>query len=301
LPPARTENFANLVAPGLRKVWFDVFKKAQNERDVLFNVINSDRQYEETAKVGELPSAVEKPEGTAISYVHASISALKRITQVPYGLGFRITREMYDFDLYGPMKKMSKQLAESARDRMEIVSMSILNNAFSTSYGGFVSTESLCSTTHALLAGGTASNRPATDVDFSLSALQAACDAMSGNLNEVSMPRPINPRLLVGDYRYRWAFVEQLESEYKPYTANNEINSIRDQDLKYFLSHRFTDTDQWFLMGPKEDLGLWVIISKAPTFESGDDFDTGDAKFKTYFRIAAGYDEWRGVYGSSGG
>lgn len=301
MPAAVTNNFSNLVAPGLRKVWFDVFKKAKNERDVLFNVINSERQYEETVKVGELPSAMEKPESTPTQFVHTTISSLKRLTQVPYGLGFRISREMYDFDLYGPMKRMSKQLAESARDRMEIVSMSILNNAFSTSYGGFVSTEALCSTTHALLAGGTASNKPSTDVDFSLSALQAACDALSGNVNEVSMPRPINPRLIVGDYRYRWAFREILDSEYKPYTANNEINPITDEDLKYFLSHRFTDVDQWFVLGPKADLGLWVIISKAPTFESGDDFDTGDAKFKTYFRIVAGYDEWRGVYGSSGG
>jgi len=121
VPAATTSNFANLVAPGLRKVWSDELKKAKPEYATLLNTETSKRKYEEHVKVGELSSAVEKPEGQPTTFVTPTISALKRFTQVSYGVGFRVTREMYDFDLYGPMKRMSRQLAESARDRMEIV------------------------------------------------------------------------------------------------------------------------------------------------------------------------------------
>lgn len=299
---ASTGAFSNLVAPGLRKVWFNWLKEHKAEYPVFLNVVtDTKRKYEEHIKVGDMPTAQTKPEGEAITYATPDISALKRFTQVSYGLGFRVTREMYDFDLYGPMRRMSQQLAESCRDRMEIVGASVLNNGFSTSYGGFVSTESLCSTSHALLAGGTFANRPSTDVDFSMSALQAACDVFEGNVNEQNMPRPLKPRMIIGDYRYKWAFREVLGSPSKPYTADNEINPLVDEDIKWFLSHRFTDTDQWFLVGPKEGLGLWMFVTKQPTFDNGDDFDTKDAKFSSYFRCVAGYDEWRGVYGSSGG
>ena len=308
MPAATTSNFANLVAPGLRKVWSDEWKKAKPEYATLLNTETSKRKYEEHIKVGELSSAVEKPEGQPTAFITPTISALKRFTQVSYGVGFRVTREMYDFDLYGPMKRMSRQLAESARDRMEIVGATIFNDAFVTTgniapntSAGFVSTEALCATSHALQGGGTWSNRPSVDVDFSLTALQAACDSLEGVVNEVNMPRPIKPVLVVGDYRYKWAFREVLGSPNKPYTAGNEINPLVDEDLKWFLSHRFTDADQWFVLGSKPNLGLWYFTSKAPTFDPGDDYDTGDAKFKTYFRCVVGYDEARGVYGSSGG
>lgn len=299
---ANTGAFSDLVAPGLRKVWFNWLKEHKPEYPVFLNVVtDTKRKYEEHIKVGELPMAETKPEGQPINYVTPDISELKRFTQVAYGLGFRITREMYDFDLYGPMKRMSAQLAESCRDRMEIIGASVLNNAFNTSYGGFVSTESLCSTSHALLSGGTAANRPSTDVDFTMSALQAACDVLEGNLNEQSQPRPLKPQIVIADYRLKWALREILGSPDKPYTSNNEINPLVDEDIKWFLSHRFTDTDQWFLTGSKESTGLWMFITKQPTFDNGDDFDTKDAKFSSYFRCVSGYDEWRGVYGSSGG
>lgn len=296
----RTGPFSDLVAPGLRKVFFQEFDLIPLEYTRVLNVLPSSRAYEEDVKVSGLSTMPEKTEGSATTYVDPAISGKVKYTHKPFGLGFRVTHEMHVDDLYGPARKMAKALARSARHRAETQAWAPWNDAFSGStYTGFDGL-SLCSTAHTLLLGGTYANRPATETDFSVTALQAALSSMEMCVDDSNMVIGMKGRLVVGHPSNKWVFKEVLKSEYRPYSANNEINSILDEGLDYFLCHYQSDSDAWGVFSAQGIHDINVFIREALRMENADDFDSGDAKFKAYQRLISGFGEWRGVYGSSG-
>lgn len=291
--------FSNLLAPGFRKIVFETYKERPTEGDKLVNMNTSKRAYEEDFPVAGFGTLLAKAEGGAVTYQDAMQGTIKRYVWTTYGLGFRITQEMMEDDLYGIMgRKMSKALGRSARNNFEIVAHSPYNNAFSTSYAGFVSGESLCSTSHALLRGGTASNRPATDTDISLAALQAAVEHFHGLVDEAGLPIVYIPKKVVHSVSFHWTVSQILKSPSMPGTNQNDINQINREGLTAHLSHFLTDTDAWFVLADNHDVNYFD--RRKVTFSNMDDFETGDAKFKVTRRNGAGWGDWRGVYGSEG-
>lgn len=243
----------------------------------------------------------QKAEGTSTQYSDATPGSKVRYTHVPFGHGFRITREMADDDLYGVMgKRMSNKLAWAGRQTIDNEFAGLINDAFSGSvYTGFDSL-ALCHTAHVLLKGGTYGNRPSTDTVLSLTALQAAVNNMENTVSEENLKLVIRPRILLVDPTWKWVAREILQSEYKPYTANNEINPIRGEGLQFMEYHYLTSADDWLLLAApgQHDLNFFWRIKME--FHNGDDFDSGDAKYRGYMRFIQGFGDWRGVYGSSG-
>lgn len=296
----RTGPFSDLLAPGLRKVFFQEHELVPLEYTRVLNVINTEHSYEEDVKVSGLSEMPEKPEGTSTTYVEPKISNKVRYTVKPFGLGFRVTHEMYVDDLYGPARKMARALARSARHRAEVQAWAPINDAFTgATYLGFDGL-ALCHTAHTLLLGGTYGNKPSTDVDFSVTGLQAALSRMEMCPDDSNMVTGMRARLVIGHPDLKWVFKEVLKSEYKPYTANNEINSLLDEGLDYFLCHYFTDSDMWLVMAAQGVHDINVFMREPLRLENADDFDSGDAKFKAYQRLISGFGEWRGVDGSTG-
>ena len=295
-----TGGFAPLLAPGLWRVLFNEVDNQPNQWISVLHKHNSKRAYEEDTKVAGLGGMVSKPEGDAISFDVPLLGETVRYTHASYGLGFRITREMWDDDLYMIMDKMAAELGRASSYKIEIDAWSVLNNAFSSSYTGQDGL-SLCNTAHTRLDGGaTIANRPSTDVDFSATAYQAALDHYKVLVDDRGRPIVMNPALLIIDPSFEWAAKEILESEHKPYTANNEVNVLRsDGKMDYLLNRYLTDTDSWFTLAPQHDLNFFWRVK--PETGEADDFLTGDALFKIYSRYSRGFSEWRGVYGSSGG
>jgi hypothetical protein len=290
---------SNLIAPGFRKVVFETYKEKPIEGAKLVNMNTSKRAYEEDFPIAGFGTLQQKAEGGSISYQDPVQGSIKRYTWTTYALGFRITEEMYDDDLYGITGgKMSKALGRSARNNKEIVMAAPFNNGFSTSYPGFVSGESLFSTSHALIRGGTASNRPATDADFGLLALQAAVEHFHNLTDEAGIPMMMTPKLLwhsVGDH---WLVNQILKSANLPGSNANDINQMAKEGLQPHLGHYFTDTDAWGVQADQHDVNYFE--RKPFTFKNTDDFDTGDAKFKGTRRNGSGWGDWRGNYASNG-
>lgn len=294
-----TGAFSNLLVVGLRKIYFEKHAIIPDEYSQIFNIDSSTKSYEEDLPVSGLGIAVEKPEGESITYVEPVEGDKKRYTNVSYGLGFRVTHEMYADDQYRIMQKMAKGLAQSMKQRVENIAWAVLNNAFSVTYPGADALE-LCSDVHPLLGGGTHANEPSTDADLALASLQAGVQAFDDVVDDNGFPILIKPTKLVIPSALRFTAAELIGSTLKPYTGDNEINALRDADLKYFVGHYLTDTDAWFLVGEKGVHDLNFFWREKPKFDNDDDFDTGDAKFKSFMRIVAGHTDWRGVYGSQG-
>lgn len=309
---AQTSLYGQYIAPGLRKVYFDTLMGIPKEFRQLFNIVPpkpSDRtglHYFDDLQLSSLGSFVPKAEGEAIQYDIPIQGNTVRYQPFTFGLGFRITDEMRDDDIYGPMTRMSEQLALAAAHQMEVQSHRIFNNAFSTAGAGNgltaagFDTLALASTTHTLLRGGTRANKLTVDEDLSVTALEHALDVFETWVNHSGMPTPKRAAVLVVPPTLKWVAKELTESELKPYTNNNEVNPLGGEGLQYFVDHYLTDPDGWILLAPKAQHDLNVWLRREPKFAVGDDFDTGDTKAKGTFRMASGHGEPDGTFFSAG-
>lgn len=291
--------FSNLIAPGYRKVVFETYKERPIEGKALVNTNTSKRAYEDDFNMGGFGTLQSKTEGGSVLYQDAIQGSSKRYVWTTYALGFRITQEMMEDDLYGVMgNKMAKALGRSARNNQEIVMHAPYNNAFDTSFIGFNAGESLCSTSHALLRGGTLGNRPTADADFGLISLQAGLEHFHQLVDESNMPIVYIPKMVVHSVGDFWMVNQVLGSAQLPGTNYNDVNQVNKMGLQPHLSHYLTDSDAWFLVADQHDVNYF---DRRPfTFTNSDDFDSGDAKFKGTRRNGSGFGDWRGIYGSQG-
>jgi len=172
------------------------------------------------------------------------------------------------------------------------------NNAFNTAFAGFVAGESLCSTTHTTIRGGTFSNRPALDTDFDLLPMQAAYEHFHNLTDESGIPAVFVPRIVAHSIGDEWIVNQVLKTASLPGGNQNDINQVARLGLRPHLSHFFTDVDAWYVIADQHDVNYFD--RRAVTFTNSDDFHTGDALFKLTRRNGSGFGDPRGIYGSQG-
>ena len=311
----QTQNFANLIKPGLRKVIISTLKDSPKEFRQLFNVITgenpggqSGRHYFDDLQVAPLGTYIALPQGNAIQYDRIKEVGTVRYTPFAYALGARITHQMWVDELYSVMAKIYRLMAKSALHQMEVQAFRPLNFGFGTTGAGTGFTAAgydalaLFSTAHPLARGGTAGNRATTDMDLSITAVEVLSDLMELTVDEAGMPDPRRPETIVVPPKLRWVAREITQSELKPYTGNNEVTPLGGSNPSpdYMVVHYLADEDSWFMRGTKADSDVNIWIREDPMYDAGDDFDTKDVKVSGMFRIASGHGDWRNWAGSQG-
>src|SRR6266850_1136676 len=230
--------FAALLAPGLKKVFFETYQQWPEEYQKYNNVDTSERAYEEDLVVSSLGAVPQKQENDPIVYDDPIQGATVRYTHIIFGLGFRVTKKMVQDDLYNVMNRMSKALSRSSRQSIEVHGASVLNDSVLGSplilgQDGL----GLISTAHTLLGGGTIANRPNPDAQLSLTSLQAANLHFEKLVDERGLNMMKRPTMLIVHPDNKFRARELLQSEYKPGSADNEINALKEEDMKYMVGH----------------------------------------------------------------
>lgn len=295
-------NFPDILDVSFRKIVQNAFAQPDVEYSKLFNILDSKKATEKESSISGFPTMPTKSEGTGILYFDPLQGYDVTYTHLAYGMGFRVSEEMYEDDQHScfrPFNKMSTAMTESAIDAQEVAAWNVLNRAFNSSYTGGDALE-LCSDVHTLTGGGTASNELATPADLSLSSLQQAVMDMETTVNDMNMPRIIKPVKLWVPTELDFVAAELLESELKPNSADNTKNVIRNKKLTYEVSHYLTDADAWFLAAEKAKHQLIFFWRKKPFSRSDVDFDTWDLKFSLGQRFCVGFSDWRGIFGTPG-
>jgi Mu-like prophage major head subunit gpT len=295
--PVTRGQFAQLLAAGLFSVIYEDLSMHPEEYPEFFNVYSSTKTYEEDQLVAGLGSVPTKPEGEAIKLDQPIQGGSIRYQHVSYGLGFQVTREMWDDDQYGIMKKVSQDFGGSIRQTVEATDASVLNNSFTTQLS--IDGVSLINTAHPLLGGGTYSNKSATNVAFSTTGMTELILLFEKMVNERGLIKRMIPEEVWIPVDLQFKAGEILHSAYKPYTGNNEINVMQGR-LMPRVNHYFSSTTGWWVAGRKSDQTLkhyWRIM---PEFDSQDDFFTKGASYSVYFRFVSGVTYWHGIAGSPG-
>ena len=298
--PINTATVVDTLDANLNQMFQDGLESWGEEYSKMFNVLNSTKQSEIDSYESGFGLMPEKTEGASATYDILYPGIKKTYVNITYALGYEITEEAIEDNLQTQetFNKLPQALNRSAEETIEITSANVFNNGFSTN--GFDGVP-LFSTAHPNLGGGTQANRPSTDADLSVSSLPAALTAIEKFTDERGLKRPMKAVLLAIPID-NWTTAEELiNSEFKPYVANNEVNALQKKDLQYFICHYFTDTDAWFLLAEKANHMLkFFWRGKLGALRRGTDFDSTNLKHLARMRFSVGYSHWMGTYGSSG-
>lgn len=298
--PATRGKFSPLLAPGLMTVFFRHLKIHMNEYPQWINTKKSKRAYEEDYEVAGLGQMMQKGEGAPFVFDEPIGGSTLRYTHLTYGLGFRITKEMMEDDLYGVMNRMTQELAKSASYNKDVQAATVLNNAFNSAYPGIDGLE-LCSLVHTNLGGGTQANEPTDPADLSLTSLQAAIEAFETWTDARGFKTDITPETLLHNTGDIWEAGEILESEYIPTSGDNAKNIVRSKyGIKPKYLKHLSDADAWFLIAGKSNHDMKLFTRVDDQFNNDDDPYNGDALFTARHRLSRGFTRWEGVYGSPG-
>lgn len=297
-----TGNHPKALWPGVKAWWGQVYNEHAEEYTDLFDKDTSSQAYEEDVQLTGFGLAPRKGEGQAVQYDSEVQGFTTRYTHVAYALGYVVTKEELDDNLYEAVsKKRSGALAMSFRQTKENVAANIYNRAFNALYTGGDGV-TLCSTAHPNTTGGTWANKPAVDVDLSEAALEDAIIAIHGLADDRGLLINVQPKSL-HIHRQEWFNANRiLKSVYTPGSANNDVNVIKatnalPEGIK--LNHYFTAPRAWFLRTNIQN-GMKYYERTAISFDQDNDFDTMNAKAKGYERYSFGWTDPRAIWGVNG-
>lgn len=301
-------DIAKLLIPGLNKVFGDNYKSVDSEHLPLFDVENSDRSFEEETKFVGMGSAAVKTEGAPVQYDDMQTYYTSRYTHETIALGFIVTEEAYEDDLYDVLaKRRAEFLGRSMANTKQVKAADVFNNGFNASFVGGDGVP-LFSTAHPTIVGTNQSNRVSTDL--SETALETAAINIGQYRDDRGLLISAMGRSLHIPNALQFTAFKILKSDLSTTQAGaaatptnvNDVNALRAGG--YFpggihINHRFTDTTAWFIRTDCPDGTRMFVRVPLQTSDEGD-FDTGNFKYKARERYSFGWSDWRQWYGSSG-
>jgi hypothetical protein len=296
-----TGQVAKLLKPGLNAIWGRDYTEHAKEYTDLFDVETSDMNYEEDVEMTGFGLAPVKSQGASTVYDTESQQTITRYTHVAYSLGFIITREEMDDNLYEKKGRTRAQaLAFSFRQTKENVAANVYNRAETSGYNGGDGVV-LLSTAHPTLSGNQ-SNKLATAADLSEASLEDLCIQIMNAQNNRGLKIAIKPRSLIVPPALAFEAARILKSTGQSGTANNDINALRSMGMfpeGVKVNHYLTDTDAYFV---RTDIpqGMKLFQRVSPEFKQDGDFDSDNLKMKGYERYSTGWTDFRALYGSMG-
>lgn len=298
--PITTAVFAKALWPGVKMWYGKTYKEFATEYDKIYKTEKSDKAWEEYVSVSSFGLAQQKPESEAISYDVEQQGFLDRAVHATYGLGFGISKELVEDNLYkNTASRKASDLAYSMRQTKEVLAAQPLNRAFSGTYT-FGDGVALCSTAHPNVAGGTWSNRMSVDADISETALEQACIDIGKYTNDRGLRIAVRPMKILVPVDLDFEVNKILQTEYEVGTNNNTKNVVRGRfPGGVIVNHYLTDTDAWFILTDIPN-GMTHFERRPDTFSMDEDFTTDNALYKATARYSFTCADKKHIYGSQG-
>ena len=248
--------------PGLNALFGLEYDKYENEHTEVYDEESSERSFEEETKLSGFGAAPVKKEGGSLAYDTAQESFSQRYDHETIAMGFSITEEAMEDNLYDSLSsRYTKALARAMN-----------------------------------------SNRPATATDLNETSLEDATIQISNYTDERGLKVACQPVKLVIPTNLQFVATRILNSQFKTGVADNDINAIVHNSTVrdgYCINHYLTDTNAWFL---KTDVpnGLKYFNRVAMSTSMDGDFDSGNVRYKARERYSFGVSDYLGIYGSPG-
>ena len=300
--PINSGNFAKALWPGVQSWYGMEYAQYEEQCKEIFETRTSRKAYEEIVGTSAFGLASVKPEGSAIAYDSARQGFTNRFTHITYGLGFIITKEMVEDDLYDVVaQQRAKALAKSMRITKETVAANVLNRAGTSGYTGGDG-QTLLADAHPHVAGGSFANQLTVAQDLSEAALEQAVIDLGKYEDDRGLRIAVKPRKLIIPVDLQFEAERILNTDGRVASADNDLNAIKSMGKMpqgFRVNNYLTDTNAWFIMTDCND-GLIQFERRPDEFTMDNDFDTDNAKYKSTGRYSFGWADPRGIFGSLG-
>ena len=288
--------------PGLNALFGLEYARYGEEHKEIYETETSERSFEEETKLSGFSAAPVKGEGSAIAYDNAQEAWTTRYNHETIALGFSITEEAIEDNLYDSLSaRYTKGLARAMAYTKQVKAAAVLNNGFSSSYLGGDGV-SLFSASHPLVSGGTNANTPTTQADLNETSLESAVIQIAAWTDERGLLIAAKPKKLIVPPSLQFVATRLLETKLRVGTNNNDINALENNGSiseGYVMNHFLTDVNAWFLTTDVPN-GM-KHFERTPLQNSMDgDFDTGNVRYKARERYSFGWSDPLGIWGSSG-
>ena len=295
--------------PGLNALFGMEYARYGEEHKEIYETEKSERSFEEETKLAGFAAAPVKNEGSAIAYDNAQEAFTARYTHETIALGFSITEEAVEDNLYDSLSaRYTKSLARAMAYTKQVKAASVINNGFSGSYLGgdgvslFGNNSGGTRVGHPLVNGGVNYNSPTTGVDLNETSLENAVIQIAAWTDERGLLIAAKPRKLIVPPALMFTAKRLLDTELRVATADNDINALKQMGAipeGYTVNHFLTDSNAWFLLTDVPN-GLKHFERSALTNSMDGDFDTGNVRYKARERYSFGWSDPLGVWGSAG-
>ncbi len=289
--------------PGLNALFGLEYARYGEEHKEIYETESSERSFEEETKLSGFSAAPVKNEGSAIAYDNAQEAWTARFEHQTIALGFSITEEAVEDNLYDSLSaRYTKGLARAMAYTKQVKAASVLNNGFSGGAYAGGDGQALFSAAHPLVNGGTNSNIPTTPADLNETSLEAAVIQIAAWTDERGLLIAARPRKLIVPPSLQFVATRLLETSLRVGTNDNDINALKNNGSipeGYTINHFLTDNNAWFLTTDVPN-GMKHFV-RMPLANSMDgDFDTGNVRYKARERYSFGFSDPLGMYGSIG-
>ena len=288
--------------PGLNALFGLEYARYGEEHKEIYDTESSERSFEEETKLAGFSAAPVKAEGSAIAYDNAQEAFTARYNHETIALGFSITEEAVEDNLYDSLSaRYTKALARAMAYTKQVKAASVINNGFSSAYTGGDGV-SLFSLVHPLVTGGTNANTPTVQVDLNETSLENAVIQIAAWTDERGLLIAAKPRKLIVPPALQFTADRLLQTNLRTGTADNDINALKNMGSipeGYTINHFLTDTNGWYLTTDVPN-GM-KHFERMPLSNSMDgDFDTGNVRYKSRERYSFGWSDPLGMWGSAG-
>ena len=270
----------------------------------VFRMESTDQAHEQYTTKANFGLFVETDEGSGVTYDAALQGFDRTLTPLQYSLGYKITKIAMDDDRKGIFTDQASDLGWGWTESRNVLAADIFNNGFTAAFAGADGVE-LFSTAHVHEDSSTFRNELAASADFNITSFRTAMVDFRNFRDGRGKRLNLMPESILTSPDNWFDVAEIIQSPDRPDTAERATNVQRG----FFGGAVFnilppndylTDTDAWFLIGPKEDHGLIFLEREAFNVQNDVDFDTRTLKVAGWGRFDTDFVHPKGVYGSPG-
>jgi hypothetical protein len=276
--------------PGLNALFGLEYKQYEQEHAEIYNTESSDRAFEEEVMLSGFAQAQVKPEGSGIAYDSAQETFTARYTHETIALGFAITEEAIEDNLYDRLaSRYTKALARSMAQTKQVKAAAPLNNGLPGN------------ASHPTISG-TFSNTLATAADLNETSLEQAMIDIAALTDERGLKIAAKAVKMIIPSALQFTADRLMNSAQRVGTADNDINALRNMGMVpggYTVNHYLTDTDAFYITTDVPN-GMKHMERAPLTTKMEGDFDTGNVRYKARERYVFGVSDPRGIFASPG-
>jgi len=302
-----TGSVAEHLAPGIRDIIGTRLGGRESHYSRLYNVESTVRNYEDYLDGTGLPIAVTKPQGVDIQSYDPIEGSTKRLTPAVTAIGFEVTEEAWEDDLYANqgsvIREAANGLADSLAERVEIDAHRPFNaEGFDGTFTVLPDSSEFFNVTHVPITGGqgvSQGNEPSTNADLNVTSLRTCFTTFKRYKDDQNkrIPGFVRAVSLHVPPELEYVAEEILQRGNRPDTANL-VKNVTGGAVSVHCDPYMDGTDDWFVRSA--NIRTYFLWRWRPRMDSFDDRRARVSIHVAYQRYSYAPVHWLGWYGSQG-